>query len=184
MGCNPTWDCFYWTYRPASMGGRGIATFARQKPCVPAPCRPVAPPGRPSPHRIGRTEIADLLLRGRRSSPQPRSRRRPSSRAATVGCANPQPRPRLHPAARTGRPLSPYEPSSLLHLPGPVLIRIMINSCAPLVILSAAKDLGCGREKRLVRWPDPSASPQDDRVHAAQGFFRIRIIPADSTTSD
>jgi hypothetical protein len=27
--------------------GRGIATFARQKPCVPAPRRPDPPPGRP-----------------------------------------------------------------------------------------------------------------------------------------
>jgi hypothetical protein len=26
-------------------GGRGIATLSRQRPCVPAPCRPVAPPG-------------------------------------------------------------------------------------------------------------------------------------------
>jgi hypothetical protein len=55
------------------------------------------------------------------------------------------------------------------------VIRIMINSCAPLVILSAAKDLGCEREKRLIRWPDPSASPQDDRVPEARELFRMRL---------
>jgi hypothetical protein len=42
----------------------------------------------------------------------------------------------------------------------------------PLVILSAAKDLGREREKPLLRWPDSfgrlrtgsSAAPQDDKV--------------------
>ncbi len=43
------------------------------------------------------------------------------------------------------------------------MIQIRMNSCAPLVILSAAKDLGCERKKSPIRWPDPSVSPQDDK---------------------
>ena len=36
-------------------------------------------------------------------------------------------------------------------------------------------DLGCQLRRLLIRWPDPSASPQDDRVHTAQEIFLIRI---------
>jgi hypothetical protein len=32
------------------------------------------------------------------------------------------------------------------------------------------KDLACEREKPLFRWPDPSASPQDDGAHRARIF--------------
>jgi hypothetical protein len=42
------------------------------------------------------------------------------------------------------------------------MILVMIDSCDMLVILSAAKDLGCEWERPLVWWPDPSASPQHD----------------------
>jgi len=55
------------------------------------------------------------------------------------------------------------------------VIRTRINSCAPLIILSAAKDLGCEREKPHIRGPDPSASSQDDKVRNAHEFLRIRI---------
>jgi hypothetical protein len=46
MGCNPTGTVSL-DISSRKHGGRGIATLARQKPCVPAPCRPVAPPGQP-----------------------------------------------------------------------------------------------------------------------------------------
>jgi prepilin-type N-terminal cleavage/methylation domain-containing protein/prepilin-type processing-associated H-X9-DG protein len=37
------------------------------------------------------------------------------------------------------------------------------------------KDLGRDRDDCLLRGPDPSASPQDDKVRTAQGFFRTRL---------
>ena len=37
-------------------GSRGISTFARQKPCVPAPCHPVVLGGPPSPACCGSTK--------------------------------------------------------------------------------------------------------------------------------
>jgi len=53
-------------------------------------------------------------------------------------------------------------------------------ACHPFALLSgqalsAAKDLACEREDTHIRWPDPSASPQDDRGRVALGFFRIRM---------
>jgi hypothetical protein len=59
------------------------------------------------------------------------------------------------------------------------VIRIRKSPRAPLVILNGAQrsegSLVCEREKPSFRWPDPSASPQDDRVPAAHEFLRIRM---------
>jgi hypothetical protein len=55
------------------------------------------------------------------------------------------------------------------------LIRIRINSYALPVILNRVKDLGCERENPLMRWPDPSASPQDDKIRTAHESFRIHM---------
>jgi hypothetical protein len=57
----------------------------------------------------------------------------------------------------------------LLSLYDSFLIRIRIDSCASLVILSAAKDLGREGEKALIRWPDSFDFAQDRLFGFASG---------------
>jgi hypothetical protein len=47
-----------------------------------------------------------------------------------------------------------------------------------LVILTGVKDLGCDWYKLLVRRPDPSTSPKDDRIAAGHELFLIGITPS------
>ncbi len=56
-----------------------------------------------------------------------------------------------------------------------------------IVILSAAKDLGCEQKKAPIRGPDPSALPQDDtavrhETFADQDQFVYRTVPELSTS--